>query len=352
MERKRMDKRLGRAAAAIATLCVVDTPAQAYRIKMLGAQHEIMAVRAEQCLMDLGDRVLEERCTWPQTVKQFDAIPYTANHWGDPVRWPDDPRRQVYSVHGLKVLYRLEFGGCKRRLAETDDADLLCESHFRRFQFFHAMKVPSDDDAQTRAKILSWTGFSFDVATDRVEGSAPLCEAVKSYPGLAGSFATSCLPNGTMREWKIADLFASTCRRTCELPQNADALTRASALGAIIHLVQDSFSQAHTARGGVFSAGPYSARIVCLPVQRFYSYDEAQAKIHGSGDGTPMFDEECRFSAIVDPITASARLMWLWRNNCQSSWAVELIDRAVLGSSQVARVPSSPEQCRVPTTVA
>jgi len=226
---------------------------------------------------------------------------------------------------------------------------LQCESDMGRLQFFHAMKWKDDDDAKTRRRILDWTRFSLDVATGIVSAGAGLCQAVKGYPDLdsalwaVNGYCNAARPKpGPL----VEDFYASHCGGQCHVVVDADAVTKATAVGAILHLVQDSFSQSHTARGGNFPYGPYTARVVCAPVEAFYTYDEWQAKVHRPGDNTPTFDEGCARSTIIDPITASSRLMWLWQNGCDSSWAVELVDKDVLGGEGPAKVPNSPEECR------
>lgn len=348
--------------ALIAAFCAVSEPASAYRIRHMGAQHEIFTVLAETCVRQRGERVLREKCGWPETLKKFDETPYEHSSWGESVRWPDDPTRRAYSLQMIKLFYNLSLGGCRRRLARPRYPSLLCDSDMGRLQFLHAMRPADDSDWDTRWRILAWTQFSFRVATGQVNGAVNLCSEVKKYPGLEGAFwgrkdsrvqrdvsKPYCLdPNRTPGP-NVSHFFASTCKRACTIPERADEVTRKTALGAIMHLIQDSFSQSHAARGGIFHYGPFSARVVCLPVEQFYNYDAAQATVHGPGDRTPTFDIGCASSTIIDPITATARLLWLYNHGCDSSWAVELVDYGVLGGARPARVPASPQQCRMPT---
>ena len=107
-------------------------------------------------------------------------------------------------------------------------------------------------------------------------------------------------------------------------------------MGALLHMVQDSFSQSHVARGPEGSRG-YEARIRCLPAERFYNFNGEDGRGqdgHSAADQLPDYDTESCNAAIRtvdDPITASARLLWMLDQGHSSEQAVAYVRAHVLG---------------------
>ena len=76
-----------------------------------------------------------------------------------------------------------------------------------------------------------------------------------------------------------------------------------TARGALLHVIQDSFSQSHAMRGPATT--PFTPRIVCMVPTGFYNYLGQEG--HADADHIPALDESCLGNgSIDDPITASA----------------------------------------------
>lgn len=171
------------------------------------------------------------------------------------VRWNDDPPFQFEKGHG-------KFGGCepgatirlvtfprcwanvfKDGEARAKDgahfdakssAPLLLRSHFGDMQFLHSMaSIDKEPAAVTREKIIMWAEFTWRVAL----GEYPLSKRVKDIPisGLSNFFEN--------KGWSILDLF-SLGNPHVRKPDNMSEL----AFGSLLHMVEDSFTGAHTER--------------------------------------------------------------------------------------------------------
>ena len=103
-----------------------------------------------------------------------------------------------------------------------------------------------------------------------------------------------------------------------DLPgEKADALARMAARGALLHMIQDSYSASHAARTiGEFpsEAGPYTAQISCLFPRHFYQYDKQNPSVHGKADRPPVKATSCAsINEADDAVTASAVTLWSLR---------------------------------------
>lgn len=356
------------AAAIVAIVLAIGSPSFAYEIgsgsraKKSHNLHETMTKAARECVDSYQGRepvncehLLEQAIERAERTPKAYAIgsePYAA-------RWPDDPLRMLD-----KNPSKLRFGAklateCERALKRgpaINNVGLLCASHFGRLQFMHAQVLSFDAGGprNPRALILAWAEFAFDAATSPAFRAENYCAAVKKIEdpqlktALTFSEETWCDEDregflGTYDAWRISTLFAFTCRNplqeyTCKLPEREADLDRVAALaarGAVLHLIQDSFSQSHVARvpeGSVppGARGPFTARIVCRPPAAWYDYNvqnllipddlggpivDAKKNVidkHGAADGKPEIDISCVDPARVvdDPITASAKALW------------------------------------------
>jgi hypothetical protein len=349
--------RLFAACAAV----TISTPSAGYYISAKGPQHERLTALSEQCLRAAAG-AYPQQCAIPQSTEAFeDGTDWSQSKFARASRWPDDPTREI-GTGIIKFLINVGADRCEHYLDESEHpgeyAGILCHSHYGRLQFFHAMRPANASDEQTRQLIDEWTGYAFRVATGRIPLDTAFCDSV------AESALRSALvppgfpycPGGSARPWTVRSFFAFRCgdpfsSKTCTvLPE--DGHVSYAATGALIHLIQDSFSQSHVARGGVFPTGPYSPRVVCAPATGFYSYAPEQRGEHSDADKAPAFDKACDGSVVPDPITAVARLLWLAGNQCDERWAIQLIGSGVLGNrSAPLPVPASVQACRAAPSV-
>lgn len=269
-------------------------------------------------------------------------------------RWPDDPTRML-DRDPSKIRFGIHlYAICDRALARgsaIDQVGLLCSSHFGRLQFMHAQATSEDrDDSETRSKILAWATFAYRAATDAEFRATDYCKAVAGVPdqslraALTLSDVSICETRSsrflgifprTYKGWTVATLFSLSCpnplqEKVCweRTGSYGDETARIAAKGALLHLVQDSFSQSHVARvpaGGTApgARGPYTARVVCERPAVYYNYvtqnrsspdDNGAIKDdpHGAADGRPELDSSCLAPGrkVDDIITASAIVLY------------------------------------------
>lgn len=337
--------------AAVLLVMGAAQSSTAYEIKPKQPNHERLTALAERCLAAAAG-ALPSHCPLPRTAAEFAATDIGGSVYADAVRWPDDPTRQISATGLGKIAVNLGAERCKKHVGPGKPfGGLMCNSHYGALQFLHAMRpVAGEAPSETRAKILGWTRAAFSIATGQgVDATTGYCAYFRSQsPALAEAFAPPGFPycddrtegGKSYKAWRVHTLFTLECRnpvastKCSELTGDAAAaLARKRAAGALLHLIQDSFSQSHTARGGAFPAGPYSARVVCLPVREYYDYAQ-NSGVHPAADKAPTFDlAGCADGPVADPITASAQMLWLIEQRANPDAAVKLMAEAVLGAA-------------------
>ena len=127
---------------------------------------------------------------------------------------------------------------------------------------------------------------------------------------------------GLLYSWTCPNFKGSKCYT------NADRLelARITAFGALLHQLQDSYSQAHAARlsdgrDPSFATGPFQPRVVRRPITVFYDYGsqndsrrDANGEVlkdpHSLADSIPVLDDSCSGTTLVpDVLTASALMI-------------------------------------------
>ena len=301
--------------AAVASLLAGH--AAAYDIRPVAGVHEAFTLLAEQCLRAANGQQPRDCLAYSAQVSRWtDRRPdssYSADQRA--VRWADDPLRQLSSASGVFRYGRLMSSSCPdivRQTSAIDRMSLVCASHFGPLQFFHAMaSANSETPAQTRARILDWADLAYRIATGAVPLSANICDYFRRNPSdISASFSfeaqAPCTP-GDEREWTLAVLFGQRCdsaRSNDDCERLGEAAAMEAARGALLHVIQDSYSQSHAVRGRPPTAG-YQPRVVCRLPTGFYNYLGQDG--HGRADSRPEFDQTCGPGAEADDvITASA----------------------------------------------
>lgn len=325
--------------------------------------HETMTRAAQECVeaydkafpVDCSDRfgsVLErvrlaQAPAPPPSAREEEKIRYSA-------RWPDDPIRMLDKERS-KLAFGLQlFGKCRGALnrgPHIDDVGLLCASHYGRLQFMHAQASPVDrgDAAAARRRILAWAEFAYRVATDSHYRQSDYCRAVAALDDKAlekaltfsdtDSATSLCVRRKGMPPWRVATLFGLRCHsvlqglrcREASVIKDDNDAARIAAIGALLHLVQDSFSQSHVARippgeAATGARGPFRPRSVCAAPSIYYDYQQQAYPTpddfgnitddpHGAADFPPELDRTCRDPKrhVDDVITASAAMLYYVR---------------------------------------
>jgi hypothetical protein len=300
-----------------ALVSLIAGHAAAYDIRPVAGVHEAFTRLAEQCRREANGQqprdclaLSDQVANWTGRQPDSDSAPLQRA-----VRWADDPLRQLSSTSGVIRYGRLMSRSCPRLVLESaaiDRISLVCASHFGPLQFFHAMASSnSETPAQTRARILDWADLTYRIATGAVPLSTDMCDYFRrNRSDISASFAvedlTLCTP-GDEREWTLAVLFGQRCDSATST-DNCERLGEAAAMeavrGALIHVIQDSYSQSHAVRGRPPTGG-YQPRVVCRLPTGFYNYLGQDG--HGRADSRPEFDQTCGPGAEADDvITASA----------------------------------------------
>lgn len=357
------------AAASIAAIVLATgSPSFAYEIgsgsraKKSHNLHETMTRAARECVDSYnGKEPISCEHLLEQAIERAERTPKAYAIGSEPyaARWPDDPLRMLN-----KNPSKLRFGAklateCERALKRgpaINNVGLLCASHYGRLQFMHAQVLSFDAGGprNPRQLMLAWADFAFEAATSTAFRAIEYCDAVEKIEepqlktALTFSDKTFCTEGrkGFVKKygaWKTSTFFALTCsnplqENSCWMPRQETEVDKVAALaarGAVLHLIQDSFSQSHVARvpeGSVppGARGPFTARIVCRPPVAWYDYNvqnlaitddlggpivDAKGKLidkHGAADGKPEIDISCADPARVvdDPVTASAKALW------------------------------------------
>lgn len=246
---------------------------------------------------------------------------------------------------------------------------LICHSHNGQLQFLHAMSSKetvaggaAETVSETHDKILDWSRFTYRVASGKVSPTANYCTTAGRYEAISSDLLSVIDPDwcedrvvedDSFSAWRAHTLFNFKCRRlddwsTCKevLGQKGAEMARRNARGALLHMIQDSYSTSHTLREGG-KVGEYVPKAICGPIVSYYDYnvqvgEELGGRLqheHSNADTIPTFD--CDPSSLIhDPITASAHAIWfLEQSDDQEDALIEYIERHVLGTRSKQRDP-------------
>lgn len=279
--------------------------------------HEAITLTALGCAAQRGD---EMECVTISNVDEHRVILYG-------VRWPDDPPFRLNPsdpprIKGCdtKVTLRstaqprcwlglFEDAGKKAKLKSGSNEAafgpgdyLLYRSHYGDLQFMHAMGTYDGEPAGlTFERMKMWAEFLWGVA-------------IKVTP--TGTFIRD-LGMGQLSNYFPGDMTATNLFATgiVEVRKDLDKV----AIGALLHMVQDSFSEAHATRG--FESGarcPQSEYAQPGQIERFHSYAHQSTDLHDHEDKP---DALHLHTMQVEPsvVDVSHAFISMWRQ--QKSWS-------------------------------
>ena len=181
--------------------------------------------------------------------------------------------------------------------------------------------------------MLAWSDLTYGVATGRVGAEADYCEHFSQGSAIDDLMKPNSFPfcspadgmDSIANPWRVHTIFSMRCSNplssaNCtEFTGDGGAeMARRNATGALLHMVQDSYSQAHAVRGAKPEGNGFEARIECRKIKSFYNYNDQmdEGAEHSQADKRPRFDTSCfENGSIADPVTASAVLLWHIKNN-------------------------------------
>lgn len=276
--------------------------------------HEAITLKALGCDAPAGS---EPSCITTQAIQAHQVMLYG-------VRWPDDPPfalnraappriagcdarvtlRSTVQPKCWQGLFSDAEKTAKKRMARNPSEPafgpgdyLLYRSHFGDLQFLHAMAAHDGEPAaQTLQRMKMWAQFLWGVATrtiptNRFIRTLEVQDLGDYFPG--DMTATNLLATGIVEVRKDLDQVA---------------------IGALLHMVQDSFSQSHAGRqleSGAVCEGP---RHFAQPgkIIQFYSYVGQVGSLHDHEDTFDALRLQTLQSSpnIVD---VSQAFLSLWR---------------------------------------
>ncbi|MFT7518693.1 MAG: hypothetical protein ACI9MC_000825 [Kiritimatiellia bacterium] len=363
--------------ASFISLLMLSTPAFAYKYNSLVTKpvHEALTMLAEGCVRDQPGGVPTD-CLHGQQIKHRWSAHKNRPKTGlwrrfTPraldARWPDNPTH----AGALGIVHALKFPDRCAQLrdgATPEHTGLLCEGHTVSLQFIHAQSpVPRGADNKplsdcgvdgcvssemTRRLLVDWLAFNFDVHSNAIDGAQRLCDAIDRKMGSEHVYGEEfrkamhidplCQNNIT-----VAVLYTSTCRGKlrygydkCKVLRGTTADThKQRALGAVLHGIQDSYSQSH-ARRTAQRPDPFASVATCGAVQEFYEYTGGYHQTeHSLADSWPtldgcaaphMADNTNVDNVIVDPVTASAAAIWYFERSDREGF-LDYVDGRILG---------------------
>jgi hypothetical protein len=284
------------------------------------------------------------------------------------VRFPDDPVSELRFSNPVGLLrwgWNMGVSGCAGKSADIKTG-LRCSAHYGDFQFMHAMSAKENIDPEiTKDEITAWVRYLLFIIQNKQQPAGlpfieqSYCEYWKTQQLNGNPIGKVMLPGGVLAfpcvvnhdsPWTIASMFAFECTINiyqCNVdltPQNA----KRKAIGSILHLIQDSFSQGHALRGDCCYKIPDEqlAAYQCAEINQFNAYQNQNKDRHESADKKPFPGKSCNGDSVInDPITSGAIVLWELKNSDLSDDAIDklidYLDSHVIKLSEKA-TPSGP----------
>ena len=340
---------------ATAMLATIAAASGAYTIAPLDAMHERLAWMSEQCaapgVVPTSGRIFcpIDDAAIRASAQSVSAKPGEQTPIETAARWGDDPGHATSTLGvGDTAGYLLQFRTCddqvrdKGRFVSIYRAGVMCSGHYGRLGFFHAMMSVDDaalvaaapNDAavaaqaqkNTRGKILAWASFTYRVANGDIAPDEKFCSAVSKDPVLAAVFDDGANCRDADAEWTVRRFFTFACAnpklgKSCGMTRDvSDSAVRLSAMGSLLHMIQDSYAQGHVRRLETpprdFRKNNLAPVIACDTPKQYYYYDKANRDDgHAAADMQPTVRLCGPKAAIDDPVSAGATLIWMLRGN-------------------------------------
>ena len=305
--------------------------------------HEAITLNALDCAAEPG---AEASCVTMDAVRTNQVLLYG-------VRWPDDPpfalnRTSPPRISGCnpsvtlrstaqpmcwKGLFADADATAKQRAAEKPDEPafgpgdyLLYRSHFGDLQFFHSMAAHDGEmAAATRTRMKMWARFLWGVGNKSIPTNRFI--RLSGVPQMANYFP------GDMTAMNLFATGITQVRR--ELDRVA--------IGALLHMVQDSFSQAHAARASETGASCDEIPRFLKPgkITQFYSYARQVGSQHNHED---TFDALGLQTLQMSPsvVDASRAFLTLWKEGAPWSEAEKYFDCVFALEDATAKADAGP----------
>lgn len=271
-------------------------------------------------------------------LANIDIGTFTIEQAEKAVRFPDDPVQELSFKNPIGLIrwsWNMAIVGCDSK-TEGLQQGLRCSSHYGPFQFLHSMSSKEGVPAKiTKKKIMSWADYLVSIIENskNTDGTSFIDQNYCTYWFRQSSsnnpIAVHMIPNGVDSfpcvvdeggDWTIASMFGFHCKNTiinCDVDLSHEN-TKRKAIGALLHLIQDSYSQGHSVRGDCCEGKSKEelAQYQCEAINQFNSYENQNKRRHGYADSEPSAGFSCNHNTdIHDPILAGAIVLWNIKNN-------------------------------------
>ncbi|GKS69522.1 hypothetical protein W03_15260 [Nitrosomonas sp. PY1] len=215
------------------------------------------------------------------------------------VRWNDDPLN-LLPDHPIAWFDNFK-NASENSDRITSHYDLFYRSHHHDLQFLHAMASSDQEKAgDTLKAVMMWSEFSYKVASGFIPIHTHLDKMHQFLsPEAARSFKKHFTHDGLRKKWTPAYLFSLKCIREkvgsnlftpldCSetdwrpMKKNVQNI----ALGSLLHVIQDSFSDSHVSRNPEYE-GEYSLIHGRSKINNFNAYTKQSFNLHRGADGYP-----------------------------------------------------------------
>lgn len=179
---------------------------------------------------------------------------------------------------------------------------ILYRSHFGDLQFLHAMAPSGTPASETLRRIMVWSEFAWRLAVNAFDDQLPIdavpVPGLRELVGMNGrsTYLLFVLGDETFRPHPMINWFA---------------------LGTLLHIVQDSFSEAHVERGLAGGACPGAPFPQPGLIESFNAYELQDADSHKKSDSRDAFNRH-DLTVNNNAIQVTRNLLQLYRE--KASW--------------------------------
>ncbi|MBO2658124.1 hypothetical protein [Shewanella algae] len=233
----------------------------------------------------------------PKTI--YDSI--IRGNW-----WADDPNQNLYKARQAVWLgYMVDAEKIAKSGKDTIDQTykMHYRSHYGDMQFLHAMAFKDGvAAAETKSKIYMWMEFLYRMATGEIVSSTKFSDV--KVKGIEHYF-------NRHQHWEVRWVMQPRYL----LAHKNDFSEHA--LGAMLHLVQDSYSTSHVER--VFEP---TGKCQNGYINRFFSYSHQSSKKHGKSDTREGYHKTA-YPKSSNPVTVGAQLIMFAKS--KAGWESEVV---------------------------
>ncbi len=174
--------------------------------------------------------------------------------------WNDDPEGLLHDTTSLGfglgkpttqkyssgILFAKAFKKAEKKALRGEQIGpqdrMTARSHFGDLQFLHGMALAGEEAATTQANMLMWTEFTYRVG----RGEIPITTRIQDVPnsltgkGHKEKFRALFPPNVEVAQLNVEQFFG--------VKEGGPGDAKARAIGSLLHMVEDSFTESHTER--------------------------------------------------------------------------------------------------------